>query len=326
MNRPNLFDYATSELSQDAFICWLLKWASPEYKIIDGKLNTCALNFIYAIFKKHTKTPPLHIEKIKIFRQDKKIDVLCIINDIYAILIEDKIGTINHSNQLSRYFESVKVRDFKEENILPIYFKTEDQGDYTDVLGNGYKLFLRSDSLDILNTYSRSNTIIIDYRSHLQSISDQVESYKSVKIENWERYQWIGFYLRIQEELDDSNWDYIPNPQGGFLGFYWHFQGDNNCKQYLQLEQNKLCFKIFVNNPKERSVLRNKWFNIIYNKADERRIKLKKPSRFGNGRYMTVCIYDEYRECNNYNQIDVDKTIKKLKIFESILEVVKDKA
>ncbi len=26
---PNLFSYATSELSQDAFICWSLEWASP---------------------------------------------------------------------------------------------------------------------------------------------------------------------------------------------------------------------------------------------------------------------------------------------------------
>jgi hypothetical protein len=24
---PNLFNYATSELSQDAFICWLIAWA-----------------------------------------------------------------------------------------------------------------------------------------------------------------------------------------------------------------------------------------------------------------------------------------------------------
>ena len=24
--KPNLFEYATSELSQDAFICWLLAW------------------------------------------------------------------------------------------------------------------------------------------------------------------------------------------------------------------------------------------------------------------------------------------------------------
>ncbi len=28
--RPNLFEFATSELSQDAVICWLLAWASSK--------------------------------------------------------------------------------------------------------------------------------------------------------------------------------------------------------------------------------------------------------------------------------------------------------
>jgi hypothetical protein len=44
MNRPNLFSYATSELSQDAFICWLLSWASLEYKDVDGQLHQCAIS------------------------------------------------------------------------------------------------------------------------------------------------------------------------------------------------------------------------------------------------------------------------------------------
>ncbi|MFD2933106.1 hypothetical protein [Spirosoma flavum] len=28
--RPNLFTYATSELSQDAFICWLAAWVNSK--------------------------------------------------------------------------------------------------------------------------------------------------------------------------------------------------------------------------------------------------------------------------------------------------------
>ena len=39
MSRPNLFKFATSELSQDAFICWLLSSASPENKEEDAKLH-----------------------------------------------------------------------------------------------------------------------------------------------------------------------------------------------------------------------------------------------------------------------------------------------
>lgn len=29
---PNIFKYAGSELSQDAFTAWLLEWSNPEYK------------------------------------------------------------------------------------------------------------------------------------------------------------------------------------------------------------------------------------------------------------------------------------------------------
>nr|WP_260390277.1 hypothetical protein [Ornithobacterium rhinotracheale] len=30
--KPNLFQYATSELSQDAFLCWLIAWADAREK------------------------------------------------------------------------------------------------------------------------------------------------------------------------------------------------------------------------------------------------------------------------------------------------------
>ena len=35
MNKPNLFNYATSELSQDAIICYILEWAKIESKEIN---------------------------------------------------------------------------------------------------------------------------------------------------------------------------------------------------------------------------------------------------------------------------------------------------
>ncbi len=37
-NKPNLFKFATSELSQDAFIRWLLAWADPSFKNQDSQL------------------------------------------------------------------------------------------------------------------------------------------------------------------------------------------------------------------------------------------------------------------------------------------------
>lgn len=326
MNRPNLFDYATSELSQDALICWLLSWAAPKYKNADKDLHQCAVNFIQAMFERHSKEPPSEFKKIEISKQDNNIDVLCIINGKYAILIEDKTGTKNHSNQLVRYLEEVKKRNFKEKDILPIYFKTEDQDDYTDVLAAGYKLFLRANFIDTLNSYAGSNAILTDYRDYLQSISDKVGSYKRLPLGQWDKwYSWIGFYLRLQKNLGSGNWDYVA--KGDFLGFWWHSQGNENCKQYLQLEEDKFCFKIWVNNSYDRSNLREKWHQIIKARGPEYNLKLTKPAKFGSGEQMTVCVYDgQYRECDSHQIIDVEKTVRLLRKAEALLEAVNENA
>jgi len=322
MNKPNLFSYATSELSQDAFICWLLSWASPEYKNSDNDLHECAAGFITLFFDKHQLKSPETIEQVEIRKQDKNIDVLCIINSKYPIIIEDKTGTKHHSNQLARYIEEIKGRDFDDDNIIPIYYKTEDQGNYSSVKKNGYHLLLREEIVDVLNKYRGANSILLDYRNHLQSISDKVESYKSKEITGWGWYSWVGFYRELQKQLGGGNWDYVANPNGGFLGFWWHFQGSDECKQYLQLEQDKLCFKIWVKNKDQRRALRAKWHKIIKNKANDVAIKLVKPTRFGNGKYMTVCVFDaEYRK-TTAGLIDMDATVEQLRKAENLLKSV----
>jgi predicted CopG family antitoxin len=320
MSQPNLFSYATSELSQDAFICWLLSWASPEFKNSDKDLHKCAISLIEALFDKHKISVPPKIEKVDITKQDKNIDVLCVINDIYPILIEDKTGTKNHSDQLKKYFEEVKIRDYKEENIIPIYFKTQDQSSYSDVIKEKYQPFLREDFLNILKTYQGTNAILVDYRGYLQSISDKVERYQSTKIAEWDWYAWTGFYLELQKRLERGDWDYVANPAGGFLGFWWHFQKDENCEQYLQLEEDKFCFKIWVKDKEERKRLRSKWHKAIQDEAKDRGLNLVKPSRFGIGKSMTVCVFaGEYRKTKD-GIIDLDKTIMQLKEAEKLLK------
>ncbi|MPM18936.1 hypothetical protein SDC9_65354 [bioreactor metagenome] len=42
MPRNNLFNYATKELSQDAFICWLLAFAMTEHELENLALASCA--------------------------------------------------------------------------------------------------------------------------------------------------------------------------------------------------------------------------------------------------------------------------------------------
>ena len=54
MPRPNLFDYATKELSQDAVICWLLKWSGAQAEeASDHGLQELGRAFVQALLAKH---------------------------------------------------------------------------------------------------------------------------------------------------------------------------------------------------------------------------------------------------------------------------------
>ena len=177
----------------------------------------------------------------------------------------------------------------------------------------------------------KNEEALVDYRNHLQSISDAVESYKLLPIEKWGWHSWIGFFLELQKELgqlEKDCWDYVPNPSGGFLGFWWAFQGNDNCSQYLQLEEDKLCFKISVgeNSPDERRFLRSKWYEIVRAKGQEYGLDLVRPRRFGNGRWMTVCVFNgDYRESDN-DFIDMEKTVARLRKAECLLKSVDQNA
>jgi len=160
MNKPNIFNYATSELSQDAIICYILEWTKIENKAFNENLHTLGIDFLSSLFEKFKDIEtPNEYQKIEIIKQYENIDVLCIINDEYSIIIEDKTNTKNHSDQLKRYFDKVS-KNFSKTKVLPIYFKTGDQSNYKNVEDNGYKIYLRKDFLNILTSVKYSNDII----------------------------------------------------------------------------------------------------------------------------------------------------------------------
>lgn len=322
MKTPNLFSFATSELSQDAFICWLLSWANKDCLAQDSELHKCSISFIEAIFKKYSISPPKAINKIKVTKQDKNIDVLCIINDEYAILIEDKVFTKNHSDQLQRYYSEVASRGFSADKILPIYYKTEDQSSYWAVTENGYQVLLREDIVAVLHSYSGENQILVDYKKYLEDISNKVESYKTLPINDWHWHSWIGFFQELQVRLSDGAWDYVANPRGGFLGFWWHWLGNEECGQHLQLEWKQLCFKISVKDKSKYNHFRSKWHQkLIKEGQGHSSLQLAKPARFGSGNYMTVCIHNEdYRVTGKGNIIDMSETVRVLQSAQDLLK------
>lgn len=338
VTRPNLFQHVTSELSQDAFIAWLLEWGNPNYSEKDEALYHCSHALIRSFFEKCGKRVPTNIETITIKQQFKHIDILCIVNDNYAVIIEDKTNTEDHSGQLKRYSTIVEEEEgFASEAIVPIYFKTGDQCNYDSVKEAKYELFLRNDFLKVLRTCSSANDIFTDYREHLEEIEEQVESFKDSPPEEWSALspKWVGFYKRLQSRLDVCGWKYVANPSGGFYALWWNSIKVANCCLYLQLEESKLCFKIAIvkeeqEDKKEekrdrafRREIRNSWHKKLMERANDYNLSLQKPDRFGSGTWMTVCVSgEEYIKCTS-GLVDIDKTVSYLRQSEDLVNSFK---
>jgi hypothetical protein len=324
--QPNLFDFATSELSQDAFICWMISWAKKENKVIDEKLHETAILFLRTLFKKRGKIPPKDFSIIEVTRQDKRIDVLTLIDDEYAIVIEDKTNTSDGLEKLKKYIDDVSERKFPFDNIIPVYFKTGDQSEYESVNRAGYMRFSRKEFLDILHKGKEkgvNNQIYIDYLNFLQNWEDSVNSYKTLPLSEWHWDSWVGFFVEMQKRLKDGTWGYVPNQGGGFMGFWWHINYEKEYPRYLQIEEELFCFKIEVEQYDKRSECRNDWSAKIVEGGKKYGYSISKPQRFGFGTWMTVALLnDEYRKTDKNGILDINETVKFLKEMEEFLDKV----
>ncbi|MFX3625135.1 MAG: hypothetical protein ACE3JP_14210 [Ectobacillus sp.] len=322
--RPNLFQYATSELSQDAFVCWLIEWANPIYKEIDEKLHTAGTAFIKKIYNLHSKPFPSSIESLKITRQFQGLDILVEINNEQAILIEDKTYTSDPAKKLSRYYEAVVQKGYSPTQLLPTYYKIGNQSGYAPVIEAKYVPFTRKHILDVLEKAAElgiEDQIFIDYYAHLKSVEKSYADYKALPLQDWQGHMWEGFYEELKRSGIDGDYAYVPNQTGGFFGFWWCWEGNDSCKQYLQLEQDKLCFKIWVAEKEDRSKLRRDWSNRLLEGSKGFGLSLEKP-RFGSGMYMTVAVLKNYRMEDEEGKLDVEKTIGVLRKAEELLHKV----
>lgn len=324
--RPNLFQFATSELSQDAFLCWLISWAIEDCRAEDKALHQLGVEFITSIFEKAGENAPTAFGSVCIKRQEHNIDILCMINDNTVIVVEDKTGTKQHSDQLAHY-KKYTLDKYQNHKHIFIYLQTGDQCDYSEVKRAEYLIYKRTDLLNVLESQigeaaCQKSDILSDFTSNLRHIEDEVQSYNVLQLEEWIKndYAWKGFYAALQEIID-GRWDYVANRSGGFLGFWWYFKNIDDCQLYLQLEQCKFCFKINVPRQELRRSLFDTWRKRIPEACLLKGLKAKAQSRFKSGTWMTVAFLDEdYLIQNQNGQLDIDKTIGILYSAQSVLD------
>ena len=314
----NLFRYATSELSQDAFICWLashdLVDEGGAYVSNDAALQSCAKRML-AMFVPEFNGKDYSL--ICIEKQKFSVDVLLTVKcdgNLYKIIVEDKTYTNQHDNQLLRYKEVVQ-KAFPDSNVRGVYYKTWFQSDLKKVVDANYRIVMREDMLALMEDYidKTENQIFLDYFAYWNHIHLETEKYKDKPTNEWDYRQVFGFYEHFKNDIISKldmyeGYGYVANPSGGFDGC-WFGMCDNaivvdgyELGLYMQINATYedacslfVCLKINSSDvPSElRSKIRNK---IIYgynrNLYEESKYGIKKPDRLGSGVYMTIGVYE----------------------------------
>lgn len=190
MQVPNIFDYARKELSQDAFICWLIKLSD----CVGHELQEASKEFIALLCRTGGKDKDISSSDVGIVKKlsqqtEEKIDVF-FIADIKGsdtcFIIEDKVNSHPHSGQLQKYSEHVHKK-YSNNSIVKIYFKTGYifEKDLKECEKAGYGIL----DYRIVNNYLYSvktqDVIFNSYREYIQRKFDTYEkSLQSITSKN----------------------------------------------------------------------------------------------------------------------------------------------
>lgn len=261
MEQPNIFDYATSELSQDAFICYLLAFGKEKYK------NVYPREFKIAHLFLRKCGIPADEEILEIRKQYLDIDVLAVTSS-HLLIVEDKTGTEEHSNQIVNYVKALKNSVLSSGRKIKVcYLKTLDyvrsykSSDESVLPQCDCCSLRRKDMLDLLKTNPENNLIFESFCSRLDSIEKQIKNCDNAEIRTWCKEKWFD-YLSSALVGHNFNINWVNNARGGFYACYFDWVDCGNGENYKQIEisfddgvtsEVKLCFK-FASDNKETTL------------------------------------------------------------------------
>lgn len=301
MSKPNLFQLATKELSQDGFISWLLLWADKSNASYNKELNEAAKGFVRLLLGKDKS---YSVETVSVEKQWNDIDIWADINDSEAIIIEDKTDTSEHDNQLVRYKE-IAERECERtgQNLYCVYLKTGNESLSVEeqIEAKGYKVIRRSLFLSLLESHNVENDIYNDFVDSLRRIEEATNDYSTVdKIYNsWRACE--GFYIHLQKEIPEwSDWGYVANASGGFMGFWYHWNGSSLFSDvYIQIENGGDAPKLVIKVAGKDITVENLYSALdkVVEIGREEGLVIEKPYRYRAGNTSTLAIVpDAFQE------------------------------
>lgn len=141
--------------------------------------------------------------------------------------------------------------------------------------------------------------LIVAYRDSLKNLQLRAQGYSYKNINSWKDGDYFGFFSDCQNNIPamkNAGMGSVPNPSGGFMGCWWGFKKVSKyptAEIYLQFENDKLCFKVFVESETERSKIRNEISHRLIENGKKSPLNIKRPRRLGYGEYLTVALLDD---------------------------------
>lgn len=334
--KPNIFNIATKELSQDAFITWLIQWADIGNQQYDNLLYNCGLDFVKRLIATQYNDSIPEITRIEAGRQWDYIDIWAKVytpDKNYLIIIEDKTFSSERSDQLLTYKKSSEEYCLiNNSHLVCVYLKTgsDPERDLISIRSKGFATFNRKDFIELLANHKNiTNNIFRDFADRLETLDASYSAFETTNIDSWNDRCWIGFYQLLEKEIGLVAWNYVNPPAGGgFWNACLNWEDWKGFPVFLQIEQGGLSFKICTD-PEEiyfegefdRGAKRNEWSAIILSYANQNGFsEIIRPDRFGSGKYMTAALVrKENWLAKDTTVINKNATIERLKKHKEFL-------
>lgn len=340
MNKlPNIFNYATSELTQDAFITWLLNWANPILKTENAELHDLGTSFLQSLVAFQNINIE-DISELRIRQQFHNIDVFVtfkIQNISYGIIIEDKVHTTDHSNQLEIYKKKIvdkKICDV----LLLIYFKTGYQVNLSRIKENGYHYYSIKDFLKFIpqeKIAQINNDVLSQYYSYLLTkeidydyADNQANNYLIKPLKEWTWWTCIRFFHDYKEHFQ-AKWGEVANNREALLAFWFggkDFPSNDITNQRVLLQiymdivfkKNKLVvsYRISLKQKEQINVtIRNQIFNDLVPYLNENKIECRK-ANYKNAKNTMLLA-----EITNLDmEMNYAAFVEQLEVYQSVLD------
>lgn len=338
MGRNNMFKYATKELSQDAFICWLINYINTD----EEEYKSVAKDFIELIANKiNNEKLKEYIKnndyKVEIKHQYKNIDVLLKIGEFY-IIIEDKIKTNEHGDQINKYYYSLlkSIRDEREVKgefyIFTCYFKIYDEYKSKDKSVNA--IINRIDIINFLEKIKNRNLYMEDYYKYLKEIEDYSKK-RNIPVCDLDKLSsdiinyipssiYTGFYSELEEKEGSNNimgWNYADNRSGGT---WWY--ASKKYKNVLNKDFENIYAELNLKNDRNELVIKlaKKGYELELKGTEKLENELKDKEYYENDRIKYFDRYDFYKGSKErkYEKISRYYCYKNLKYKVDIFDKV----